>query len=512
MNHHEYKNSGRTSSTERASRTTSAIELRNQRRSEMLHKRRVTGTARGPDSYGISVMAEKVNAAELDRIAEGAAEFRRLLSAEKTPPIDNVVNTGLVPRFAKLLDPQNPLYLAPGADKKAVAKIMLESAWVLTNIASGTTKHTMSIIQAGAVPYLVALLQAPDEELQDQAVWALGNIAGDCEDARDHVIGAGATDPLLHLAARLIFAQSTNLQLMRNLSWAISNLNRGRSPAPTDAHMYKCLEVIVKLTESQDPDVVTDAYWALSYICDARSSSIDMVLATPVVQRAIDGLRLLQQGKGVAGQGLQERIAEAALSPIIRMLGNIVTGDDRQTDFIIALGLLLVLKAIYQYPCDTRKSSRIRKEICWLISNITAGTPAQIDHVIEAGFLEVLVQALRFGEQYIRTEACWAVCNATSQVETHPHQAMRVFKAGCIPALAEFVQSVQKDAKMVTLVLETIGNLLVYGENESLGAENAVAEEMEEYGLLDIVEGLQDSESDSVAEKAEAIIRTFFIG
>lgn len=46
-------------------------------------------------------------------------------------------------------------------------------------IASGTTQHTRYVIECGAIPIFVRILMSPSEEVREQAVWALGNIAGD---------------------------------------------------------------------------------------------------------------------------------------------------------------------------------------------------------------------------------------------------------------------------------------------------------------------------------------------
>lgn len=62
------------------------------------------------------------------------------------------------------------------------------------------------------------------------------------------------------------------------------------------------------------------------------------------------------------------------LVPALRTVGNIVTGDDLQTQVIIncgALGCLLHL-------LKTSQKKSIKKEACWTISNITAGTKEQI--------------------------------------------------------------------------------------------------------------------------------------
>lgn len=142
----------------------------------------------------------------------------------------------------------------------------------------------------------------------------------------------------------------------------------------------------------------------------------------------------------------------SVLVPALRTVGNIVTGDDMQTQIIINCGALPCLLNLLQ---TTHKKS-IKKEACWTLSNITAGTKDQIQAVLDAGIIPPLVNLLATAEFDIKKESAWAISNATSGGTRE--QIKYLVQTGCIRPLCDLLTCT--DTRIVSIALEGLENIL----------------------------------------------------
>lgn len=75
--------------------------------------------------------------------------------------------------------------------------------------------------------------------------------------------------------------------------------------------------------------------------------------------------------------------------PCLRVIGNIVSGNAKQTQRVIEMGGLVYLKRALLHE---KKS--MRKETCWIVSNLAAGTSSQVEALIRSDYLPALKEIL----------------------------------------------------------------------------------------------------------------------
>ena len=244
----------------------------------------------------------------------------------------------------------------------------------------------------GAIPPLVSLLGSSHSEIPSSAAWALSNITGDEPYFRDLVLQAGVVKPLLKL---LEDHQSSDMKSVHTYVWTLQNLFGG-SPKP-DFTMTSCsLNVLNELIHHHDEEVVKDACWALNFLANGPNEHIQTVidvLGNTGIRRIVELLN--HSSKDVHASALQ-------------VVGNIVSGDEDQTQIVIDNGALPCLLTLL-----SSTSKNVWKQTFWAISNIAAGTVEQIQAVIDIGVYPKVLSLMKEGCLAMRKEAAWVVTNAT---------------------------------------------------------------------------------------------------
>lgn len=494
-----YKNSGLNSKELRKRREQDSVQLRRQKRDDVLSKRRTMNSIEdeqdmnsemtvnnsstaafgtigsldqpnGSDGGDLCITHEILEALRQNdneqALIESAQRVRKILSKEPQPPFDEVIQSGLLPRLVELLDRYDN------------TTIQFEVAWILTNICSGTSEQTQTVVNHGAVPKLVELLNSPDMRVREQAVWALGNIIGDCAALRDIVLGHNFVPKLLEQIRPEI-----DVGFLRNIAWVLVNVCRNKEPPPSMEIVSQLVPHLKQLIHSTDLNILTDSTWAVSYITE---------LGTAYSQSIIDQGLLHDMTPLLSHEDV--KIQTAA----IRALGSIVTGDEEQTQAVIDAGALPHLYRLI----NEQHIDKIVKEALWFISNIAAGSVEQIQQIIDNKLIHRIVHHLKHGDYNAKKESAWTIYNMS--LSGTPEQLEHLVKEGVVPAICELFSI--NDQTVIRNTLETLTSLL----NTCSERIPNLREIIEECGGLDEIEELQTNPNPDIYNYAYNIIDRYF--
>eukprot|EP00246_Nothoceros_aenigmaticus_P002922 TRINITY_DN13849_c0_g1_i2.p1 TRINITY_DN13849_c0_g1~~TRINITY_DN13849_c0_g1_i2.p1 ORF type:complete len:548 (-),score=94.74 TRINITY_DN13849_c0_g1_i2:371-2014(-) len=400
--------------------------------------------------------------------------LRKLLSCNARPPIDVAVKAGVVPLLVQCL--------ALGSSEEQ----LLESAWCLTNIASGDPEQTMAI--APAIPLLIAHISDTriSTAIAEQCVWAMGNCAGDSSSLRDSLLHQGALLPMYHLMG------ARQMSLAKTSCWAMSNLIKG--PNPTAAidlmKLNSTSNMLINYIATGDEELATEAAWVLVYLTSMSENNSDLLVKSGLFPPLVTRLATSQ--------------SVILLPPILRTIGNILAGDTQnaKTDNLLAAGGFVGTVS----QCLGSEHRSLQKEAAWVVSNISAGTVFHKQAVFTGGALPALLHLLATAAFDVRKEAAYAIGNMCvgpgGNSEPILEHLTVLLERGCLPGFITLVRSPDLEAARLGLqFLDLVMQWLTDGQGPKL---------VEKEDGIDAIESLQNHDNDDLREYATSLMDKYF--
>eukprot|EP01083_Nonionella_stella_P181134 647847_1 len=317
----------------------------------------------------------------------GVSNIRRLLCvphhpdhytcSDKDKTISTVVDSGVVKRLVQFLQSENDVVL------------QLQALWALANISSGTDAHTRVLVRCGAIPLCVKLLKSATDNVKDLCMHTLSNIAGTSSAYRDMMLLHGI---LIHLVP--LFHIRKSAAFLRTATWTLSNLCR-HAPVPKREDIVLMNTALAIMITSDDHDLLHHTLWAFSYLAANPDHEQELIFG------------MMTNGSLNHIVCLLGHESAHIRHPALRIIGNVITGEDYQTQHLINCGVLKKLR--YLMLSD---KAPIRREACWTVSNIAV---SHLQEVIDAKLVSVLIDIMNTSNREqpeVLKEAIFAIHNA----------------------------------------------------------------------------------------------------
>jgi ankyrin repeat protein len=205
-------------------------------------------------------------------------------------------------------------------------------------------------------------------------------------------------------------------------------------------------------------------------------------------------------------------VSVSVQSAALQVIGNVACGDDRQTQVIIDCDALPCLKALL-----SSNDRGIRKEVCWISSNITESSH-QVQAVLDAGILPPLLKLLESQDSACREDATWVLYNISSNHDMR--QISYLAEQHGIRALCNLL-TCAKDLDVLwkgcgtvaAVALKGLRNILVAGQQEAIADANGynrMAALVAEAHGVERIEALTNHQTMDVRQRARLLLERFF--
>lgn len=91
------------------------------------------------------------------------------------------------------------------------------------------------------------------------------------------------------------------------------------------SQIQACIPTLAQLLYLQDPEILSQACWTAAFIADGPNNRIQKVVDGGLVNRLVE---------------LMMHHDRSVVTPALRAVGNILTGDDVQTQVLVKRGLV----------------------------------------------------------------------------------------------------------------------------------------------------------------------------
>ncbi|KAI8388381.1 armadillo-type protein [Radiomyces spectabilis] len=331
-------------------------------------------------------------------------------------------------------------------------EILFECAWIITNIAAGTSEQTNALVNDDFISALLVCIHSHHTSIsvKAQAAWALSNFAGESATLRELLMSKGATmavaEALLEICEEvydecLEWARTTGdvtiddedlCTDVKAMTWALSNMSRGGFQTAEHWESYiPAFEALTRCTVFDHQDIWIDACWGLSRILFNMHEVTPFYSALKLSPDLCSRLSRLLTNQTVS-----------VVTPALRTVINITSGPNEHSALLLETPLLKNMSTLMGKDIPIR----IRRDAFLVVANLAACDAQLVHQIMEAK-------------------------DVMHCVASHIHVPGHVFDRSCgrwIAVVSNAYYNLDEEWKITTEALWIMCNLATLGDDDSI--------------------------------------------
>ncbi len=394
----------------------------------------------------------------LDLTSDAPEEKERLLEVLTT--IRKFVTSPEDRRTAEVLAEEPlPIFIQILKDATNSEAVLLETMWIIGNLAAGSSSDTEQVANSGTLEIAVGYLDHPNAEVAEQVVRLFGNVSGESEEYRDMLLNVDTAKHLFATYIQVMKAESCEAQesLLECIFWLCHNLLRGEN--------FPKLSLVAPLADLIDDAMIhapsttdiTDLLWAACFLTESPFYSAKMARSNTFLH-------------AIRERGINSGVLTLVV-PIVRTIGSLVSNDAKTTQSVIDAGFLPTLVQVYRDNVHIPT----HRDVLWTLSNITAGTREQVCACFACdGVIDVLLDGLSSSDVDVATNAAFAVSNPLAKGASYPG----LYDITLLTAIVSFLAHRKTPKKFLSLIspaLKSYLRSLIDGEGDEGDVTAALA-------------------------------------
>jgi hypothetical protein len=335
------------------------------------------------------------------------------------------------------------------------------------------------------------LLTTNSKEILTCLLWLFQNIVADSKEIRDFFVTSQLYGKILDIVSTNNIMSDVAIQI----ATLISNIHKIVSQIePDNSIIEKSTQLVCSLIKLNNKETLIDCIWALANLTNVENSNIQNIIAlSGVLETLITVMKSnLEDGR--------------IKSAFLKILGNLSSGKDTIVNYMLNLG---TLDLIVHFLSD--QFFAIRRETIWVFANVAAGTKEQVQFLLNNGYMDIIKERLADNSMAVVTEAVWFISNCIAGSDLEMKLSL-IARYSIFDILIECLKI--NNEKVVLLTLEALKSIFTefkkinFDHNEN--TQNLFVQQFIKAGGGDILEKLQDAESDKVYQEVITIIREYF--